>query len=248
MNKAIVIGAGIGGIASALRLTKKGFKVTVFDSNNYPGGKITSLKLGKYRFDAGPPLLTMPNLIDDLFLLFNEDPSEFFNYNSEIESQSVVLTSYDFSNLQINLSTDTVGFTGSTDSPSFTIELSSTHDNGRLLDNLGLLNFRVVDSFNLSASDPRTLFDRISAFKRFPHSSNNQIFQYWKWQSRNSARSGPRIRANSARNDNCLRRFSYFNSWSFWVNCFWDRYKPSKRCSCYPNHSHEQIKGKANLV
>ena len=81
MNKAIVIGAGIGGIASALRLTKKGYKVTVFDSNNYPGGKITSLKLGKYRFDAGPPLLTMPNLIDDLFLLFNEDPSEFFNYN-----------------------------------------------------------------------------------------------------------------------------------------------------------------------
>ena len=83
MNKAIVIGAGIGGIASALRLTKKGYKVTVFDSNNYPGGKITSLKLGKYRFDAGPPLLTMPNLIDDLFLLFNEDPSEFFNYNRE---------------------------------------------------------------------------------------------------------------------------------------------------------------------
>ena len=80
MKKAIVIGAGIGGIASALRLVKKGYKVTVFDSNHYPGGKITSFKLGKYRFDAGPPLLTMPNLIDDLFLLFDENPSDSFNY------------------------------------------------------------------------------------------------------------------------------------------------------------------------
>ena len=57
MRKAIVIGAGIGGIASALRLVKKGYEVTVFDSNNYPGGKITSFKLGKYRFDAGPHYL-----------------------------------------------------------------------------------------------------------------------------------------------------------------------------------------------
>ena len=80
MKKAIVIGAGIGGIASALRLVKKGYEVTVFDSNHYPGGKITSFKLGKYRFDAGPPLLTMPNLIDDLFLLFDENPSDSFNY------------------------------------------------------------------------------------------------------------------------------------------------------------------------
>ena len=39
MKNAVVIGAGIGGIAAALRLSKKGYKVTVFEANDYPGGE-----------------------------------------------------------------------------------------------------------------------------------------------------------------------------------------------------------------
>lgn len=53
-------------MASAIRLAKLGYQVTVFEKNNYPGGKLAELKLGGYRFDKGPSLLTLPYLIDEL--------------------------------------------------------------------------------------------------------------------------------------------------------------------------------------
>ena len=83
MKKAIVIGSGIGGIATALRLRSMNYDVTVFENNNFPGGKLTSFDLGPYRFDAGPSLLTMPNFIDELFVLFNENPRDHFNYKKK---------------------------------------------------------------------------------------------------------------------------------------------------------------------
>ncbi len=69
MKKAIVIGAGIGGLASAIRLQSKGFQVTVFESNSYPGGKLTEIGNKDYRFDAGPSLFTMPEKVDELLNL-----------------------------------------------------------------------------------------------------------------------------------------------------------------------------------
>ena len=83
MKKAIVIGSGIGGIATALRLRSMNYDVTVFENNNFPGGKLTSFDLGSYRFDAGPSLLTMPHFIDELFILFNENPRDYFNYKKK---------------------------------------------------------------------------------------------------------------------------------------------------------------------
>jgi phytoene dehydrogenase-like protein len=83
MRKAAVIGAGIGGIAGALRLAHKGYDVNVFEANDYPGGKLSAFTLGKYRFDSGPSLFTMPHLVNDLFELFNENPSEYFNYKKK---------------------------------------------------------------------------------------------------------------------------------------------------------------------
>ena len=83
MKKAIIIGSGIGGIATALRLRSMNYNVTVFENNNYPGGKLASFDLGPYRFDAGPSLLTMPHFIDELFVLFNENPRDYFNYKKK---------------------------------------------------------------------------------------------------------------------------------------------------------------------
>ena len=83
MKKAIIIGSGIGGIATALRLRSMNYDVTVFENNNYPGGKLASFDLGPYRFDAGPSLLTMPHFIDELFILFNENPRDYFNYKKK---------------------------------------------------------------------------------------------------------------------------------------------------------------------
>ena len=79
-KRVAVIGAGIAGIATAIRLAARGNKVDVYESNDYPGGKLTEIKVGGYRFDAGPSLFTLPTLVEELFLLCGEDPSEHFEY------------------------------------------------------------------------------------------------------------------------------------------------------------------------
>lgn len=79
--KAIVIGAGIAGIASSIRLAKKGYEVKVLEKNSYPGGKLSEIRLGNYRFDAGPSLFTMPHFVEELFLLCDEQPEHYFNYS-----------------------------------------------------------------------------------------------------------------------------------------------------------------------
>lgn len=83
MPQAIVIGAGIGGIAAALRLRHKGYSVTVFEANPYAGGKLHALELEGYRFDLGPSLFTMPHLVTELYALFGLDPQDFFTYKKK---------------------------------------------------------------------------------------------------------------------------------------------------------------------
>jgi phytoene desaturase len=83
MPNAIVIGAGIGGIATALRLNKIGYDVTVLEANSYPGGKLYTKDVHGYRFDLGPSLFTMPHLVDELFTLFDIDPKSFFEYSKK---------------------------------------------------------------------------------------------------------------------------------------------------------------------
>lgn len=80
MAKAIIIGAGIGGIATAIRLAQKGYQVEVFETNDYIGGKLSTFRLGDYRFDAGPSLFTMPQFVDELFELCDERPEKHFQY------------------------------------------------------------------------------------------------------------------------------------------------------------------------
>ena len=64
-------------------LKKNGYSVSIFESNSYPGGKLSDFRLNKFRFDAGPPLFTLPNLVDDLFILCGENPSDFFKYKKK---------------------------------------------------------------------------------------------------------------------------------------------------------------------
>ncbi len=79
-KKAIVVGSGIAGIASAIRLSVLGYSVEVFEKNAYLGGKLTEIQLGEYRFDAGPSLFTMPHFVEELFLLAGKDPKDYFSY------------------------------------------------------------------------------------------------------------------------------------------------------------------------
>lgn len=63
----VVIGAGIGGLAAASMLASEGMKVTLFERNGTPGGKMQEIQMNGYRFDTGPSLLTLPELIENLF-------------------------------------------------------------------------------------------------------------------------------------------------------------------------------------
>ncbi len=83
---AIIIGAGIGGIATSIRLAKKGYQVDVYEQNSYPGGKLSAFEHDGFRFDAGPSLFTLPELVDDLVALQNEGSNFEFPYKKLDES------------------------------------------------------------------------------------------------------------------------------------------------------------------
>lgn len=74
MNKptAFVIGAGIGGIATAARLAKNGYDVTVLEKNETPGGRCNQIVRDGHRFDIGPTLFLMPEIWEETFTALGE--------------------------------------------------------------------------------------------------------------------------------------------------------------------------------
>ncbi len=81
MSTVGIVGSGIGGIAFAIRMQLLGHAVTVFESNERAGGKLGQLNLTGYRFDTGPSLFTMPQLVDELFELAGKNPRDYLNYH-----------------------------------------------------------------------------------------------------------------------------------------------------------------------
>lgn len=63
----VVVGAGVGGLATAIRLRSTGHKVTVLESHSWPGGKMRHVESTAGPIDAGPTVLTMRHVFDDLF-------------------------------------------------------------------------------------------------------------------------------------------------------------------------------------
>jgi phytoene desaturase len=79
-KKAIVIGSGVGGLATALRLRKKNFEVTVFEAQSKAGGKATRISQDGFTWGFGPSLLTLPHLIDELFIHCGKNPKDYYEY------------------------------------------------------------------------------------------------------------------------------------------------------------------------
>ena len=66
-GRTIVVGAGVGGLAVAIRLRAAGHDVTVLERRGVVGGKLATLRRDGYTFDLGPSLVTLPHVFDDVF-------------------------------------------------------------------------------------------------------------------------------------------------------------------------------------
>ncbi len=80
---AVVIGSGFGGLAAAVRLGARGFRVTVLERCDLPGGRARVFRQDGFTFDAGPTIITVPALFDELWALAGR------NFADEIELRAV---------------------------------------------------------------------------------------------------------------------------------------------------------------
>ena len=76
----LVIGAGFGGIAAALRMRARGHKVTLIERLDAIGGRAQAFEQGGFRHDAGPTVITAPFLFDELFALFGEKREDHLDF------------------------------------------------------------------------------------------------------------------------------------------------------------------------
>jgi phytoene desaturase len=66
-SSAVIVGAGLGGLATAVRLAARGWRVRVFDKNNEPGGRMGTVRAGGFTWDCGPTLIMMPEVLRELW-------------------------------------------------------------------------------------------------------------------------------------------------------------------------------------
>jgi phytoene desaturase len=67
--RAVVIGSGFGGLAAAVRLGAAGYRVTILEKLDVPGGRAAVMKRGGFTFDLGPTIITAPFLFEELWAL-----------------------------------------------------------------------------------------------------------------------------------------------------------------------------------
>ncbi|MCC7298073.1 MAG: phytoene desaturase [Bacteroidia bacterium] len=72
-KRVIVVGAGLGGLSTALRLSDLGYKVQILEKNDTPGGRLNILEKDGYTFDMGPSFFSMSYEFKELFSSVNED-------------------------------------------------------------------------------------------------------------------------------------------------------------------------------
>jgi len=67
MKSAIIIGSGLGGLSTALRLSHNGYDVTILEKHSTPGGRLNIIEQDGFRFDMGPSFMSMTYELDELF-------------------------------------------------------------------------------------------------------------------------------------------------------------------------------------
>lgn len=106
-KQAIIIGSGVGGIATAANLAKRGYEVTIFEKNAFPGGRCGSYEKEGHRFDIGATFLMMPGIYRETFALLGKDMFSEMNlkridpiYTVKFSSQKQLRLSSDMSFMQ----------------------------------------------------------------------------------------------------------------------------------------------------
>ncbi len=77
-KRATIIGAGIGGLATAALLSKEGFETIVIEKRDDCGGRASRWECGGFRFDMGPSWYLMPDIVERFFGLFGRSSSDFY--------------------------------------------------------------------------------------------------------------------------------------------------------------------------
>ncbi len=80
-RKAIIIGAGIGGMATAIRLLNRGFKVQIFEKEKSIGGKVNILEKDGFKFDLTASILMTPDIYKEIFFDIGKNPDEYLKFN-----------------------------------------------------------------------------------------------------------------------------------------------------------------------
>src|SRR5688572_19391278 len=75
---AVVVGAGFGGLAAAVRLRAMGYRVVVLEALDQPGGRARVFRRAGFTFDAGPTVITAPYLLEELFALVGRSARDYF--------------------------------------------------------------------------------------------------------------------------------------------------------------------------
>lgn len=91
-KRVIIVGAGPGGLTSAMILAKMGFEVRVYEKKPYVGGRNSTLTLGDYVFDTGPTFLMMKQVLEDAFA---EAGKKLGDYCNLVELDPMYKLSYD---------------------------------------------------------------------------------------------------------------------------------------------------------
>ena len=78
-KRAIVIGAGLGGLSCAIRLASAGYQVTVVEKQQTVGGKLQHVQMGEYSFDRGPSTITMLDLFERVFTAAGRKMSDYLS-------------------------------------------------------------------------------------------------------------------------------------------------------------------------
>jgi phytoene desaturase len=80
-SKVIIVGAGPGGLASAMRLAAAGYDVEIYEAEDRVGGRMRGFEAGPYGFDTGPTILQVPRVYDELFAECGLRREEYIRFN-----------------------------------------------------------------------------------------------------------------------------------------------------------------------